>query len=350
MIRALSAAVLLLVLTGQGGPARVLVVGTDKAARGAVLAAAAAQAEPGDTVLIAPGRYAGPQSFRKSGTARARITIRPQVAGTVTFDGTGAPPDTDLVTLAGSYLDFEGFAVVNARRSGIAAWQTRHVRIARNTVTGSRRAGIWVGATRPGLSAFNLVEDNTVSGNCLENAARVWHSGWSRAIAIDLSDRSIVRHNMVRANYGEGIGLLSTSGGGVLGNVVADSFSVGIYLDNAPRSEVTGNAVLTSGDARFYRHGQPARGIVIANEPGPVRMPSTGIVVTGNLLLGVGDVGYDHWGTAGGLVASRIAPNEVRPTAEEGWLLRRIFSLTGITLADGALCGPVVLCAPRAQP
>lgn len=350
MIRVLCVAVLLLALTGQSGRARVLVVGGAEAAGGAVLAAAAAMAEPGDTVLIAPGRYAGTQHFRKSGRAQARITIRPQVAGTVTFDGTGSPPDTDLVTLAGSFLDFEGFAVVNARRSGIAAWQTRHVRIAANAVTGSRRAGIWVGATRPGLSAFNLVEDNVVSGNCLENAARVWQSGWSRAIAIDLSDHSVVRRNLVRANYGEGIGLLSTTNGAVLGNVAADNFSVDIYLDNAPLSRVTGNAVLTTGDARFYRHGRPARGIVIANEPAAVPMPSNGIVVTGNLLLGVGDVGYDHWGTTEGLVSSRIAPNEVRATAERDWLIRRVRTLTGISLPPQGLCGPVVLCPPAGQP
>ncbi|WP_158243198.1 NosD domain-containing protein [Acidimangrovimonas sediminis] len=308
------------------------------------LADAARIARPGDTVLVAPGTYRGPQRFRASGKTGAPITIRPARPGTVTFDGTGSPANSDLVTLIGSHLRFVGFAVVNASRSGISAWHTWDVTILANTVTGSRRAGIWVGAERARLSGYNRIAGNRIYSNCRENAARAWAGGWARAIAVDLSDGTLVEQNLVERNYCEGIGALSTRGATIRRNVVSDNFSVNIYLDNAPETEVRENIVFTTGDGHFYRAGRPAHGILIANEYTRLMLPSTRIVVQGNTLIGVDRPHYAYYGAGGGLSDSWITPNEIVSRMPVDQLLARIARVIRIRPAKSDYCGAVIRC------
>ena len=59
-----------------------------------------------------------------------------------------------------------------------------------------------------------------------------------------------------------------TKGAKITGNKVYDSYSIGIYLDNAQDAVVQYNTVSHSDDTAFYRSGKPAAGIVIANENG----------------------------------------------------------------------------------
>ncbi|MGO4525712.1 hypothetical protein AB4097_12700, partial [Microvirga sp. 2MCAF35] len=94
-------------------------------------------------------------------------------------------------------------------------------------------------------------------------------------------------------------------------NKVYDSFSVGIYLDNAQGAVVQSNTVAHTYDTDFYRSGKPATGIEIANESGDRQLPSSGLVITNNVLGGVGDVHYSTYGANTGLVNSTVGSNTV---------------------------------------
>lgn len=312
----------------------------DRSAPFRTLVRASNAAKPGDDVLVFPGTYHGAEVIQGGGRDGARVSYRPEQPGSVIFDGAETEKNTDLIQITGSHIEFRGFRVENARRSGISLWGTSDVIVAGNQVLGSVRAGIWVGHQVPYQSSWNTISDNVVYGNCLENTFRIWRSGWPRAIAVDLSDNTSVQRNIVFQNYGEGIGLLSTSGASISDNVVFDNFSVNIYLDNAPRSTVEGNLVFNTGDRRYFRRNNPAHGIVIANEQTPFPMPSKGIRVVNNELVGMGNVHYSHYGAGGGLSDSVTAPNQIALTADFRTLQRRASEITGRALHLPLTCDP----------
>lgn len=304
---------------------------------------AASETAPGDTVIVRPGVYYDTVAIRSGGTQDAPVVYRPETVGSVTIDGSETPDDTDLVQIAGNYVEWRGFSVENSTRSGISVWGTTGVTVADNQVVGSTRAGIWVGQTEAGQSSWNVVTDNIVFGNCIENVHRTWRSGWPRAIAVDLSDGTRLARNIVFQNYGEGIGILSSREANITENVVFDNFSVNIYLDNAPAAIVQANLVFTSGDRRFFRAHRPAYGVTIANEATEYVMPSEGITVTGNTLIGVGDVFYDHYGAGGGLKRSTIKPNAVDDTADVAGIEDQAHNLTNCQIHLPRPCGRVAM-------
>jgi pectate lyase len=123
-----------------------------------------------------------------------------------------------------------------------------------------------------------------------------------------------VRANHVYENYGEGIGVLSSRGVQITSNVVYDNFSVNIYLDNAPEAAVQYNVIASTGNPEFFRDGRPASSVLIANEETDHFMPSEGIWVIDNTMIGVGDVGYGSYGLNTGLSSSVLTPNWVHPS------------------------------------
>lgn len=192
----------------------------------------------------------------------------------------------------------------------MSVWGAQNVTIAGNTITNCVRGGIWVGHDSRELSRQHVIEDNIVHQTCLENSARIWSGGWPRAIAVDMSDNSIVRRNRVYQNYGEGIGSLSSYGVRILENVVYDNYSVGIYLDNAPWTSVHGNRLFHTGKTQFYRKGRPAVSVLIANENAAYLLPSNNITVTWNTIAGLEGPRYDgSYGVGGGLINGTLTPN-----------------------------------------
>jgi parallel beta-helix repeat protein len=280
---------------------------------------AAQAATPGSRVVVLGGVYREVVEIPVGGTAGSPITFEPARGQQVIIDGSASPPNTSLVQISASYIGFKGFTIRNSTRTGITAWGTHNVTITDNKVYGSRRAGIWVGHTDVGKSYNNLIERNEVWDNCQENRSRSWESGWPQAIGLHASDGSIVRRNRVYRNYCEGIGVQSTQNVRILGNSVSDSFSVNIYLDNAPGSVVQGNRVYHTYNSSFYRNGRPARGIQIANEYTEIELPSRNITVSRNILAGVGEVTYGTYQRASGLIDSVISPNTILDAPEALW-------------------------------
>ncbi len=272
---------------------------------------AAQSAVPGTKIVVMGGTYKEVVQIPVGGSPGNPITIEPAPGEQVILDGSDSPSNTSLVQINASYINFRGFTVRNAKRSGIAAWGTHHVNITNNKVYGNTRAGIWMGHSEPGQSYDNLIARNEVWDNCQENRSRTWGSGWPQAIGLHASDGSIIQGNRVYRNYCEGIGIQSTQGVKIIGNIVSDSFSVNVYLDNAPGTIVQSNRVYHTYDSNFYRYGKPARGIQIANEYTGIELPSSGITVRHNVLIGVGDVTYGTYQRGSGLIDSVITPNTV---------------------------------------
>jgi parallel beta-helix repeat protein len=271
---------------------------------------AAQHARPGDTILVRRGVYSGQVKVYQNGRAGAPIVIKGERGAII--DGSRTRVDT-LVEIGGSHIVFEGFEIRNASRTGIGLWGTFHTIVRKNVVVGSQGAGIWVGHHQRGRSGQNIVEKNLIVDNARMNISRKRSSGWPIGIAIAVSDQSIVRSNRVYENHGEGIGVLSSTNVKVYDNTVYDNFSVNIYLDNAPQSHVKSNIIGSTGNKTFFRHKRPPEGVMIANEKTRHQMPSRGITVVSNTLVGVQDVSYGTYGMNTGLHDSVIAQNKVQP-------------------------------------
>ncbi|MEJ1936231.1 right-handed parallel beta-helix repeat-containing protein [Nostoc sp. NIES-2111] len=301
----------------------------------------------GDKIIVRDGVYQEIVQVWKGGTKTRPLQIVAEHKGLAVIQGTGTPWDTDLVAITADNVQFSGFTVRGSTRSGISVWKASDVLVADNTVTESQRAGIWVGAPGLGQSTRVRIIGNTVINNCLENSDLSWTGGWPRAIAVDVSTVATISKNVVAQNYGEGIGLLSTQNAKINKNSVFDNFSVEIYLDNAPQSTVTQNIVFSTADTSFFRTGNPAYGILIANEATEFYMPSRKIRVTGNTLIGSGTatyVGVDHQGS---LIESTIRPNTARATMNRDALIKSISRLVKIPVASLLPCSSVLLCPTK---
>ncbi|WP_201833166.1 right-handed parallel beta-helix repeat-containing protein [Microvirga zambiensis] len=271
---------------------------------------AAQLAQAGDTVLVGAGTYNGTVNITKNGTASAPITVKAADGARVIIDGSQTSSGTDLVTITGDYITFQGFEVANAKRTGISLWETHDTKVLNNNVHDSFRAGIWAGGN-VGNSYNNVIDGNEVWRNVKENQSKTWSGGWAQGISLDKSDNSTISNNNVYDNWGEGVGAMFTKGAKITGNKVYDSYSIGIYLDNAQNAVVQYNTVSHSYDTDFYRSGKPAIGIIIANENGDRMLPSSGLVITNNVLAGVGNLSYSSYGANTGLVNSTVSPNTI---------------------------------------
>ena len=190
---------------------------------------AAQEAQPGSKVIVQGGLYKEVVIINVGGTAELPVTFESAPGEEVVIDGASSPPDTNLVQINASYVNFRGFTVRNSTRGGIAAWGAHHIEIANNKVQGSRKAGIWVGHSEVGQSYANVIAHNEVWNNCLENSSRAAESGWPQGISLRASDRSTVIGNRVYRNYGEGIGTLSTEGSvswGMMSSTISASTSI----------------------------------------------------------------------------------------------------------------------------
>ena len=270
---------------------------------------AASHASPGDVVLVRAGVYHEQVKISTSGRSGAPLVVRADRGAVI--DGRNTPAGSSLVEIFGNYVIFEGFQVQNARRTGISLWGTFNVTIRSNAVIASQGAGIWVGHDQRGKSGQNLIESNVVLDNGRMNRARNRSSGWPVAIAIAVSDATVVRSNQVYENFGEGIGVLSSNGVEVSRNTVYDNFSVNIYLDNAPLTMVQANLIGSTGNRDFFRSNRPADSVLIANEATRLPMKSVGIAVVSNTMIGVRDVYYGTFGLNTGLHNSVLAPNRI---------------------------------------
>lgn len=268
---------------------------------------AASRTAAGDVVQVRGGVYNEVVKISSKGTASARITFRPYSGEAAAIDGTGSAPDTNLVQFNGAeFVDFTGFEVRNATRLGICGYPAKSVRVLNNKIHGSYRNGIYFGSNSSDIT----IDGNEVYNNVLENRLRNMSSGWGQALAVNKTNGATITNNRVYRNYGEGIDFVVADNGVARGNEVYDNFSVGIYLDNARYMTIDRNFVYSTGDTSYYRNGEPASGIGIANENYTVTSPSTGIVIKNNIVLNTKwGFYYGAYDLGGGLKNTTVANN-----------------------------------------
>ncbi len=268
---------------------------------------AASRAAAGDIVEVRGGVYNEVVKISSKGTASARITFRPYSGEAATIDGTGSAPDTNLVQFnSAEFVDFTGFEVRNATRIGICGYPAKSVRVLSNEIHGSYRNGIYFGSSSSDIT----IDGNEVYDNVLENRLRNMSSGWGQALAVNKTNGATITNNRVYRNYGEGIDFVVSDNGVARGNEVYDNFSVGIYLDNARYMTIERNFVYSTGNTSYYRDGEPASGIGIANENYSVTSPSTGIVIKNNIVLNTKwGFYYGAYDLGGGLKNTTVSNN-----------------------------------------
>jgi hypothetical protein len=232
----------------------------------ATLNRACSASAPGDTVLVRGGIYYQRASLSCSGTASARLSFRPYPGESAVIDGSRSEPDKSLIGIYGHYIDFEGFEVRNATRTGISAWGVNSLRIAGNAIHDCELGGIWVGHDQPDANTDITVENNVIYATGKRFYPHTTTSGWPSAISVGSTAGGVVRGNDVHHNHGEGIGVGHSHFVDLIDNRAHDNYSTNLYLDNMQDAIVSGNFVYTTRDPAHLRYGLPANGISIANE------------------------------------------------------------------------------------
>ena len=197
---------------------------------------AANSVDPGDTVIVRPGEYAG-FDLRRDGTAAGRITFSAQPGVLINAPNSRTP---DGINLEGAdYVTIDGFTVVGMPRTGIRIVTNDGVILRNNRCDQNGRWGILTG-----FSENILIEHNECSRSADEHGIYVSNS----------ADNPIVRGNVLwgnRANglhmngdieVGDGDGIIS--GALVENNIVYDNGrggGSGINCDGVQSSRIQNN-------------------------------------------------------------------------------------------------------------
>jgi parallel beta-helix repeat protein len=177
---------------------------------------AADTVQPGDTVQVRAGNYAGGY-FETSGTAELPIVLEnyPGESPSITDDN---PTTPDGINLEGaSYMTVQGFTVNGRTRAGIRAVLCEHVTIRGNVMDAN---GVWGILT--GFCDDLLIEDNVASNSIEQHGIYVGNSG----------DRPVIRGNTIFGNNANGIhmnGDVSQGGDGIISNAIVEA---NVIFDN----------------------------------------------------------------------------------------------------------------------
>ena len=215
------------------GTGKTLDVAADGSKQFRTIAAAAAQAEPGDTVLIQPGSYAG---FRvpTSGTDGQWITYEAAPGGAVQVnDGDGS--DKGRIDLSDrSFIRIAGLSVQKANRFGIYAEDTSNIVLDKVEVADSRHGGV----VFLNGSKITVQYANVHGNNSLGTDAEM------EAISMDNVDGFEIVGCTVTGNGEEGIDAkYEARNGRIHGNTATDNRGPNIYIDSAHDIVVSDNKV-----------------------------------------------------------------------------------------------------------
>jgi parallel beta-helix repeat protein len=231
--------------------------------------------QPGDSVTVTDGSYAGFWMKNRAGDAQHRFTIRAQHVGGARITGpspTASDPNDAIQLLSVSFATIDGFDVTGAPRAGVSirtigdvtGADTRddvvsHCRSHDNGagVTAGRHDGIFTGFAQNVLLENNEVDHNAEHGIYVSNSA----------------DNPVVRGNRSHDNKANGLQInadLSSGGDGVIShwlmenNVVygnggaaavnLDGATFGTLRNNLVYRNANGGVALFKGDAAEASH------------------------------------------------------------------------------------------------
>lgn len=276
----------------------------------------------GDQLYVRAGTYNEEVTiWNKYGTSSAPIYVTAYTGETPIIDGTGTDA-SGVVAIGGgsSYIRFDGFEVQNGPSAGIFIYGANNIKVRWNEVHDMGGGGII--SYTPSSSSWGtnnnlLISGNTVYHCVLDNYPHSESNTWQQAISAWRSNYVEISGNYVYENHGEGIDYIISDNGTIKGNKVWDNFSVNIYMDNAQSTKVDGN-LISCNNTDFYRLGNPAGGIVVANETysSYEQNVADGLTVMNNIVLRCNaGFSYGDWEYNGGMHNSKIVNNVFYSTA-----------------------------------
>ncbi len=279
-------------------------------------AAAVERLRPGDTLQIQPGTYAErlvlPASA--SGTPAARVSIRGGAGVIVDGAGLVLGSAAALVDLRADHVTLADVEVRNAvwpDGRGIQGYGD-FLRIERCKVHTTQEAGIaLIDAANAAIVGNEVWDTGRLN---LPVGSRTEVGGWPGAISLLNPTDAVVEGNLVHDNHGDGIKVSKDAYRvRVARNVVRDSWSMNVFLDNAHDSVVEQN--LSYSTAKTY----------IAKGSGDPTWP---IIPTA---FGVGDFNWSTpdgtWACGKGLVpgARNVFQNNVAVNTRSGFAFAERF-------------------------
>jgi parallel beta-helix repeat protein len=266
----------------------------------------------GDTLLIYGGVYSEQVTISKTGSSSALFTVKAVSGQRVIVDG-GLVRDRGVM-LSGNYIVVDGLEVQRALQFCVDVIGT-NITVRNFTIHDCQRAG---------LRAKNrniTVEGSTLYNNVLTNAGGTATSGWAATLRVFLGGENVtIRNNTVYNNWGEGIAIGQGKNVNILNNTVHDNFSQNIYINNSMDVNAENNFVYSTNPA-YYRSGQPANGISLAEEyfSDTWGAQLARIRVVNNIVAFCRrGIGYTYSEVAGGLDSSTIAFNTIWGATEMG--------------------------------
>ncbi len=190
----------------------------------------------GDTVLIAPGTYAGGITVETGGTAGQPITFRANGTGVV-INGSGGERDAFFITWA-DYIIVEGLTIQNATRAGMRIDNSHHVTVRNCTFANNGTWGLFTD-----FSDYTTVEDCESYGAVEEHGIYISNS----------SDYPTIRGNRLHHNNGCGLhmnGDISMGGDGIISYALVEDNIIyengagggsGINMDGVTHSLIRNN-------------------------------------------------------------------------------------------------------------
>jgi hypothetical protein len=254
--------------------------------------------------------------WSKNGSSSSPIRVQNYSGETPVIDATGTSTNSVVSIDSCSYVNFDGFEVKNGAHGGIGVRNCNNVKVRWNSVHDMQDGGInaWSSSSSlVGTTHHITFDGNDIKRCVLSNAPGTASSGWSQALSSFRSDNVTFVNNYVHENFGEGIDFIVGDYGTIAHNKLWDNFSVNIYIDNGRHVTVDSNFAITgwgTNYTQYYRSGNPAGGICVANETYTDQKPSTDLLVMNNIMVWTSHgFSYGNWEQGGGLHSTTVANN-----------------------------------------
>ncbi|RTL68855.1 MAG: hypothetical protein EKK42_08450 [Pseudonocardiaceae bacterium] len=278
------------------------------------IADAARAAKPGDTVVIAPGSYAGFQA-PTSGTAAAPITFKADGGKvTLTSGGTG----NGRLDLSGrSNLRFVGVGVSKSSRFGIYATNAQNITLQDCEVADSQDGG----AVFVGGSNIRVIGCDVHGNNARGTSADM------EGISLENIDGFEIAGNHVHDNGEEGIDAkYETRNGSIHGNRVENNRGPNIYVDSAHQIKVYDNISIGAKESS-------KAGIALAVENYSKTRKTYSVQIYNNVMIGNAGGGMSFWTEGSGSFTDIAVVNNTFVDNKKA----------GISIAGGQFAGTNIL-------
>ncbi len=236
--------------------------------------------EAGDTVYIRGGTYHESVTFTTSGTLSNPILISSYPGENPIIDGEYTIPGYwgTLLFIQGDYIYLSGIEVRNSAYMGVIVYGNYDI-VSKMYVHHCKENGILITNGH-----HSTVENNFVWRNVLSNEYGLG-DGWSSGLSAARNgvSYSIIRHNKVWENWGEGISSYEADQVIIEDNFSYDNYSANVYISDSTSVLLNRNFIFMDPSSYIYGYGSNV-GIMMGDET--YSPPSANITVINNISFG----------------------------------------------------------------